>query len=72
MFRGLSNYPPGHPTGNERHEVALTCRNPDCPENGSVGEGIEVYERDTGAASLDPEGSEVCPDCGQDRDIEPA
>jgi hypothetical protein len=72
MFRGLSNYPPGHPTGNSRSEVRLTCRNGDCPEEGSPEYATEVYERDTGAAYLDPEGIEVCPDCGQDRDIEPS
>lgn len=70
-MRGLSSYPPGHPTGDSKSEVRLTCRNEDCPEYGTASYAIEVYERDTGAAYLDPEDADICPDCEQERDVEP-
>lgn len=64
---GLSNYPPGHPTGNLEREFTLRCENEECPENGETVSATYIYERDTGAAYLLPEGVELCPDCGQER-----
>ena len=64
---GLSSYPPGHPTGTARSEVKLRCVNKDCPEYGATNYAIEIYERDTNAAYLDPEDADICPDCEQER-----
>ena len=67
-MRGLSNYPPGHPTGHSKDEVSLVCRNEECPEEGIPVVAVSVYERETGAAWIEPEDANYCEECGNERD----
>lgn len=65
-MRGLSNYPPGHPTGSEHQEIQMVCRNEDCEESGSLVTVTQVYERETGAAFIEPEDDLFCEVCGEE------
>jgi hypothetical protein len=65
-MRGLSNYPPGHPTGSEHQEIQMVCRNEDCPEWGGTVTVTQVYERDTGAAYIEPEDDLFCEVCREE------
>lgn len=59
--------PPGTPQGTLEREFELKCVNEDCPEFDSPVYARYLYERDTGAAWLEPDGVETCPDCQQER-----
>ena len=60
---GSPYLPPGTPTGWARSEVTIVCRNEDCEEFESPREVTEVYERDTGAAWIEPEDAMSCEAC---------
>jgi hypothetical protein len=60
------NLPPGTPRGRDHREHTLVCSNEDCEEFDSPREVTLVYERDTGAAWIDPEEDEYCEVCGQE------
>lgn len=60
------NYPPGHPTGDRRTEITLVCHNEECENYEEEVSVTEVYERDTGAAYLDPEDADICESCGHE------
>lgn len=63
---GLSNYPPGHPTGVEHQEIQMVCRNEDCGECGTLVTVNQVYERETGAAYIEPEDDLFCEVCQEE------
>lgn len=65
-MRGLDNYPPGHPRGDQKSEVTLSCPNEDCDEFESPREVTQIYERETGAAYIEPEEDEFCEACGRE------
>ena len=65
-MRGLSNYPPGHPSGIDRQEIQMVCRNEDCEESGGLVTVTQVYERETGAAFIEPEDDLFCEVCGEE------
>jgi hypothetical protein len=68
MFRGFDNYPPGHPRGNRRSEITVSCTNRECDEYNQPREVTQVYERETGAAYIEPEEDGFCEACGEDMD----
>ena len=52
---GLSNYPPGHPTGFDRQELEITCSH--C---GAVTYAVQEIDRATNAVDIDPFHCEGC------------
>lgn len=66
-MRGFDNYPPGHPRGNRNSEITMYCPNEKCDEYKSPREVTEVYERETGAAYVEPEDDLYCEVCGEER-----
>jgi hypothetical protein len=67
-MRGLSNYPPGHPTGVETSEIQMVCRDPECEDYKEEITVTQVYERAVNAAFIEPEDDLFCPACGGERE----
>lgn len=65
-MRGLSNLPPGTPTGWDRESVTLRCPNDQCPEFLAPVTATSAYERDTGWGGIEPEGAKWCEECGKE------
>ncbi len=59
---------PGTPSGNSEKDITVVCHNEDCEECGEHVTVVQVYERGTGAAYIEPEEDAFCESCGEEMD----